>query len=91
MTNTKINYIANKTVDIENKIKQDLFVEKVKVSTTGEFLSSIVIPATEKDIEEFKNKPCNHSLHVDKLVYDLPGWPYDSRYCGICNASLGII
>lgn len=70
---------------------EKLYIEKVKVDEKGFFVSSELVDATEKDIEEFKNKPCNHSLHVDKLVYDLSGWPYDLRYCGICNASLGVI
>jgi hypothetical protein len=68
-----------------------LYIEKVTKGNNGFFLCSELIPATEEDIKNFKNRPCEHSLHEDKLIYDEPGWPYDFRYCGICGAFLGMI
>lgn len=68
-----------------------LFIEKVTCGSNGHFLYSEVIPTTLEMIEEFRSKPCNHSLDVDKLCYDTLGWPYNSRYCGICGEFLGRI
>lgn len=70
---------------------KELFIEKVTLDSKGQFLSSDLIPATTKDIAKFKSKPCNHSLNVDKLIYDEPQWIYDMRYCGVCGEFLGSI
>lgn len=68
--------------------ERTLYVEKVKV-IDNQFISSEIILATEDMIQEFKSKPCNHDLRVDKLIYDIEGWPYDLRYCGVCETFLG--
>lgn len=66
-----------------------LFIEKVTLDEKGDFLYSEPIPATEEQINEFKSKPCNHSTKVDKLIYDEWSWPYDARYCGVCDQIIG--
>lgn len=68
-----------------------LFIEKVELDSNGQFLCSKPIKATPEQIKEFKSKPCNHDLRVDKLIYDIPGWIYDLRHCGVCDAFLGRI
>jgi hypothetical protein len=68
-----------------------LFIEKVKLDKQGFFVSSDLIEATEDQIAQFKSRPCDHSLNVDKLVYDEPAWLYDLRYCGVCNAFIDFI
>ena len=68
-----------------------LWVEKVELGPSGHFFASTLIEASEEQIAQFKSKPCNHSLDVDKLIYDEPGWPYDSRFCGVCNSFIGLI
>jgi hypothetical protein len=71
--------------------KKKLYIEKVELSDDGSFLGSDVVLATKKQIKDFKSKPCNHSLTVDKLIYDEPGYLYDSRYCGVCDAFIDLI
>jgi hypothetical protein len=68
-----------------------LFIEKVKLNSTGGFLCSSVVEATEEQIKDFRNRPCNHSMSVDKLIYDNPGYPYNARYCGVCGGFLDMV
>jgi len=69
-----------------------LLIEKVTLNDLGLCFSSDLIEPTDDQIEEFKLKPCNHSLDVDKLVYDEVGYAgYDSRYCGLCKSFIGFI
>lgn len=70
-----------------------LYVEIVRHNKDGFFQSSILKEATKKDILHFKSKPCKHDLKrgSDALIYDIEGFPYDSRYCAVCNTFLGSI
>jgi hypothetical protein len=68
-----------------------LFVEKVSVGSDGLFCGSKCVEANDIDIAMFMSKPCDHSLHVDKLIYDIPGCLYGSRYCGVCDELIGLI
>lgn len=53
-------------------------------------VGSTVQLATEEEIEyarlQYSLGKCPHDI-----VYDEPGWLYDSRTCGVCGISLGFI
>ncbi len=68
-----------------------LFIEKVTLDDNGKLLCSDVAEATEEQVKEFKSRPCDHSSTVDKLIWDEPGYPYDFRFCGVCECALGMI
>lgn len=68
-----------------------LFIEKVTLDSNGKFVCSTVIEATEKQITEFRSKPCDHRYTVDKLIWNEPGVTWDFRYCGVCKKVLGLI
>lgn len=72
---------------MENK----LYIEKVKLDSDGNFISSNLIVPTIEQINEFKSNKCNHDLRVDKLIYDVMGSPYDLRFCAVCNTCIGAI
>jgi hypothetical protein len=69
-----------------------IFIERVKRDKNGFFIGSEIEYPTPEQEAEFRAQPCNeetHSLHVDKLCYDEPGWPYDLRHCAKCGVFLG--
>lgn len=68
-----------------------VFIEKAKTDSRGQFISSILIsPVCREEIHELILYH-SHNLSSDKLCFDTAGWPYDSRYCAICNTFLGSI
>jgi hypothetical protein len=68
-----------------------LYVERVTLGGDGQFVSSKVVRATDEQIRGFRGEPCSHRMEVDKLIYDEPGHPYDTRYCGVCDQFIGFI
>lgn len=46
--------------------------------------------ATEEECAKFKSVPCDHT-QLELLVYDIPGYMYDSRHCGVCHKNIGWI
>lgn len=94
----KFNIILDKPEIQSNSSKNNspqrahkLFVEKVNLDHNNNFISSTTIPASKEQIEFFFSKPCNHDISKDKLIYDIKGYPYDIRYCAICNKSIAFI
>ena len=43
------------------------------------------IAAAKQELESITEE-CQHTL-----IYDVAGWMYDERYCGICGRHLGLI
>ena len=70
---------------------ETLYVERVSLGSGGQFVSSKVVRATDEEIRRFRGEPCNHRMEVDKLIYDVPGHPYDTRHCGVCDQIIGFI
>lgn len=71
---------------------QQLFIEIAKTTrmANGWCEASDVREATPNEIRDFRSYPCDHTAPA-LLVYDIPGWDYDIRRCGACDAVLGLI
>ncbi len=79
--------IAYTGVMSENK---KYYFEEVTERIGDTVIASTVREATEKEIETaillYEIGVCQH-----KIIYDVKDWPYDMRYCGICEAFIGLI
>ena len=72
-------------------MKHKLFVETILEGDADYIIRSNVRFATNKEIREARQvykttKKCKHNI-----VYDVSGWMYDERACGICGRGLGLI
>lgn len=69
-----------------------LFVEtaKDKRYPNGACEASDIREATDGEISRFRSIPCDHSA-VELLIYDIPGYLYDLRACGVCDSLIGLI
>lgn len=65
----------------------DLTAEQVRLNVEGARLRlAIELGRTaERELSQLM-KNCNHHVFEDE-----PGFPYDSRHCVICGASMGLV
>lgn len=83
--NLRIDQVKIPEYILEKLEQNNLWIEK---GTTSTYL----IKPTIEQIYKFFEKPCKkHDLKEGILVFDEPGYPYDLRYCAICNKSVGYI
>lgn len=76
---------------VEELVKKKVFIERVTRDNEGKFLCSNVERPTLEQIQEFIDRGCVHDSSKDKLVYDVPGWLFDQRFCALCDTHLGHI
>ena len=73
-----------------NPTLRGLFVETPTERFCGHVVCSKIRPATQKDLDAaealHKLGTCQH-----KVVFDVPGWMYDTRVCYTCSKGLGTI
>ena len=71
--------------------ERKLFVETVTERIDKHVLASTIRPATPEDVAAAqarvdRGEPCDHTI-----VWDEPGWLYDTRSCHTCGAGLGTV
>jgi hypothetical protein len=76
--------------NLGNEVNAMIEVIKDGYDGTHVLMSDLREP-TPDEFLKFKSIPCDHSKCKDQLIYDIPTWLYNMRYCVICNTFLGLI
>lgn len=77
------------------EIPKKIYLETVESRVGGVVFMSYVREATQEEIEarasEYeKTGKCDHGGET-LLIYDLPAFLYDYRFCAVCHVGLGCI
>lgn len=71
--------------------KKDYFIEVADgYRKNGFCATSSIRKATIEEIEKHKSQKCNHN-NKELLIFDIPGYAYDIRSCGVCEEVIGFI
>ena len=52
---------------------------------------STLAKVSDKEIREAQKEFSASGKCKHDIIYDVPGWPYDVRYCFICEELLGVV
>ena len=68
-----------------------MLIEVIRERRGRDVVWSDVREATEDEVKQLMNSPCDHAKQPKQLIYDECGWMYDTRYCAVCKCHLGYV